>query len=181
MIAHLQARGRAYWQMTKSLQTGLLLLTGLAGYFSARPGLRPRSGWDVVGLIGSLLLAISGSTVLNMWYDRDIDARMERTCWRPLPTGRVHPREAFLLGMGLSVLGVGWALAMNLWFGLIVFAGWFFDVVVYTIGLKRRTAWSIVWGGLAGGMPVLAGRTLALGHPDSIGVLLALAVLLPTS
>ena len=43
-------------------------------------------------------------------------------------------------------------------YGVIVFAGLFFDVLIYTIWLKRRTAWSIVWGGLAGGMPVLAGR-----------------------
>jgi protoheme IX farnesyltransferase len=62
-------------------------------------------------------------------------------------------------------------------YGLIVFAGWFFDVVVYTLWLKRRTAWSIVWGGIAGGMPILAGRAYGMGSVDGIGVLLSLAVL----
>ena len=66
-----------YWPLLKSLQTALLLATGLAGFMSARC---PIFGWQILlGVTGSLLLAISGSTVLNMWYDRDIDAKMERT------------------------------------------------------------------------------------------------------
>jgi protoheme IX farnesyltransferase len=164
-----------YWPLIKSLQTGLLLVTGVAGYASCRC---PVLNWGtVLGLAGSLFLAISGSTVLNMWYDRDIDAKMSRTCWRPLPSGVISPREALYFGLLLSVLGVGWALAMDPLYGAIVFAGLFFDVVVYTVWLKRRTAWSIVWGGIAGAMPVLAGRALGIGHIDWIGLLLALSVL----
>ncbi len=169
-------RLRLYGQMTKSLQTALLLATGVAGYYSAHPGTRGPWG-QTVGLVLSLWLAIAGSTVLNMWYDRDIDARMGRTCWRPLPAGKVQPREALCLGLLLTVLGVGLAVALAPLYGLVVFAGWFLDVVVYTVWLKRRTAWSIVWGGLSGGMPVLAGRVLAVGRVDLIGLLLALAVL----
>ena len=52
---------------------------------------------------------------------------------------------------------------MDALYGLIIFAGLFFDVVIYTIWLKRRTCWSIVWGGISGGMPILAGRALGLG------------------
>ena len=164
-----------YWPLIKSLQTALLLTTGIAGYASSRC---PVLNWGVLlGLSGSLFLTISGSTVLNMWYDRDIDAKMQRTCWRPLPTGVVSPREALIFGFGLSLLGVAWALALDPLFGIIVFAGLFFDVVVYTVWLKRRTAWSIVWGGIAGAMPVLAGRALGIGTIDWIGALLALAVL----
>jgi len=132
----LTVKTRLYWQMTKSLQTGLLLSTGLAGYMSARC---PVQTWQMLlALAGSLFLAISGSTVINMVLDRDIDALMPRT----------------------------------------VFAGLFFDVVVYTIWLKRRTPWSIIWGGIAGGMPALAGRALGLGAIDWIGLMFALAVLL---
>jgi protoheme IX farnesyltransferase len=164
-----------YWPLIKSLQTGLLLTTGLAGYMSARC---PVIHWTtLLGLSGSLLLAITGSTLLNMWCDRDIDARMQRTCNRPLSAGSIRPEEVLRLGLWLSVLGVGWAAMMGPLYGLVVFAGWFFDVVIYTIWLKRRSAWSIVWGGLAGGMPVLAGRTLGLGAIDSIGLTLALGVL----
>ncbi|MGD9092942.1 MAG: heme o synthase, partial [Anaerolineales bacterium] len=160
----------------KSLQTALLLMTGIAGYASCRC---PVLNWGLfLGLVGSLFLAISGSTVLNMWYDRDIDAKMQRTCWRPLPTGKVSPNEALVFGLLLSALGVGWALLLDPLYGVIVFAGLFFDFIVYTIWLKRRTAWSIVWGGIAGAMPILAGRVLGIGYVDWIGALLALAVLL---
>jgi len=164
-----------YWQLIKSLQTGLLLATGLAGYMSARC---PVTHWTtLLGLSCSLFLSISGSTVLNMWFDRDIDARMPRTCRRPLPAGTVSPTEALLLGLALAAAGVGWALALDWLYGLVVFAGLFFDVVVYTIWLKRRTPWSIVWGGIAGGMPILAGRALGAGAIDWISALLALAIL----
>jgi protoheme IX farnesyltransferase len=114
---------------------------------------------------------------MNMVYDRDIDAKMKRTCLRPLPVGSVSTREGLVLGSSLSLAGVIWATGMNGLFGLVVFAGWFFDVVVYTMLLKRRTAWSIVWGGIAGGMPVLAGRTLGLGTIDWVGISLTFAVL----
>ncbi len=167
---------RRFWPLVKSLQTGLLLVTGLAGYMSGRC---PVLTWQtLLGLAGSLFLAISGSTVINMVYDRDIDARMKRTCGRPLPAGLVTPREALLLGLVLSVTGVAWAAALSLGYALVVFAGWFFDVVIYTIWLKRRTPYSIIFGGIAGGMPVLAGRTLAVGGIDAVGLLLALAVIL---
>ncbi len=164
-----------YAPLFKSLQTGLLLLTGLAGYMSARCPIF--NVFTVLSVAGSLFLAISGSTILNMWYDRDIDAQMGRTTKRPIPSGQVSPAGALRLGLLLSAAGVAWAVAMDPLYGAIVFAGLFFDVVVYTIWLKRRTPWSIVWGGLAGGMPILAGRALGMGQIEWVGVALALAVL----
>ena len=169
------AKIRLYWPLTKSLQTGLLVSTGLAGYMSARcPVFNIPT---LVGLLVSLVASISGSTVLNMWWDRDIDAKMGRTQKRPLASGAIEAREALLVGLILSGFGVGLALAMDLLFGAIIFAGLFFDVVVYTMWLKRRTCWSIVWGGISGGMPILAGRALGLGSVDWIGVVLAMGVL----
>jgi protoheme IX farnesyltransferase len=170
-----KTRFKLYWPLTKPLQTGLLLSTGLAGFMSARC---PVMHWyDFLGLAVSLFLAIAGSTILNMWYDRDIDAVMNRTHHRPLADGRVTPTEALRLGLVLSVLGVGMAVAISPLYGLIVFAGLFFNVVVYTLWLKRHTCWSIVWGGIAGGLPILAGRAFGTGSIDGIGILLALAVL----
>lgn len=169
------AKLRFYWSLTKSLQTGLLLSTGLAGYMTARC---PIMRWyDFLGLGVSLFLAIAGSTILNMWYDRDIDSVMKRTHHRPLADGSLAPQEALRLGLVLSLLGVGLAVLISPLFGLVVFAGLFFDVIVYTVWLKRRTCWSIIWGGLSGGMPILAGRVLGMGHIDSVGILLSLAVL----
>lgn len=167
---------RSYWPMIKSLQTGLLVSTGLAGYMSARCPIFNLG--TLSGLLLSLFASISGSTILNMWWDRDIDARMGRTRQRPLASRKISPPEALAVGLALSAFGVGLATWMDPLYGLIIFAGLFFDVVVYTIWLKRRTCWSIVWGGLSGGMPILAGRVLGLGELDWIGVLLSLGILL---
>jgi protoheme IX farnesyltransferase len=164
-----------YWPLLKSLQTTLLLVTGIAGYLSARP--EDAGAGRLLSVAGSLFLAIGGSTVLNMWYDRDIDAIMKRTCTRPLAAQRISPNEALALGVTLSVLGVGWALWISPLYGAVIFAGLFFDVAIYTVWLKRRTAWSIVWGGISGGMPVLAGRVLATGEIDLVGIALTLAIL----
>ena len=166
---------RAYWSLTKSLQTALLLATGIAGYLSARC---PVFSWQtVLAMASSLFLAIAGSTVLNMVYDRDIDFSMTRTCRRPLPSKQLSVRETLGMGLVLSFAGVAWAFAMSTLYGAIVLAGVFFDVVIYTLWLKRRTPWSIVWGGLAGGMPILAGRVLGTGQIDVAGLTLAAAVL----
>ncbi len=165
----------AYGKLIKSPQTGLLIVTGVAGIMSARC---PMTSWQtMLAVIGSLFLAISGSTILNMVYDSDIDARMQRTMKRPLPAGEVSASEALLIGMMTAYLGVFWAASLSPLYGLIVFGGLFFDVIIYTVWLKRRTSWSVVWGGISGGMPVLAGRALGLGEIDVIGVLLALGVL----
>ncbi len=164
-----RSRFSLYWPLTKPLQTGLLLATGLAGYMSARCPVYNLG--TILGVAGSLFLAIAGSTVLNMWWDRDIDAKMGRTQKRASSSGQATPNEV------LSALGVGWATAIGALYGLIVFAGLFFDVVVYSIWLKRRTAWSIVWGGISGAMPILAGRALGLGYVDWIGLTLALGIL----
>jgi protoheme IX farnesyltransferase len=165
---------KLYIPLTKSLQTGLLLSTGVAGYLSSRP---PFDLTLLLGLAASLFLAISGSTIMNMWYDSDIDAKMKRTHMRPAASGKLERREVFLVGMTTSLLGIGWAFGIAPLYGIVVFAGWFFDVIVYTVWLKRRTCWSILWGGISGAMPILSGRVLAVGRIELVGILLALAIL----
>jgi heme o synthase len=174
-VNRLKVKLRLYLPLIKSLQTALLITTGLAGYMSARCPVTTIP--TMLGLGASLLLSISGSTILNMWYDRDIDAKMARTTKRPLPAGLIEPREALLVGLVLSALGVGIALVMDVLYGAIIFSGLFIDVVIYTIWLKRKTAWSIIWGGISGGMPILAGRALGLGSIDWIGIALTFAIL----
>ncbi|PKN91013.1 MAG: hypothetical protein CVU44_21380 [Chloroflexi bacterium HGW-Chloroflexi-6] len=174
-IANLKSKIRSYWPLIKSLQTGLLVSTGLAGYMSARCPIFNLG--TMAGLFVSLMASISGSTILNMWWDRDIDAKMGRTQKRPLASGAIDPTEALRVGLALSVLGVGLAVAMDALYGLIIFAGVFFDVVIYSMWLKRRTCWGIIWGGVSGGMPILAGRALGVGNLDWIGILLSLGIL----
>jgi len=113
-----------------------------------------------------------------MYIDRDIDAIMERTKDRALPSGKVSPSFALINGIVLTFLGVliayltlGWLTA------LIIFLGFFFDVVIYTIWLKRRTKFSIIFGGVAGGLPAMAGRVVILGSIDWVGIMFLLFIL----
>jgi len=118
---NIKAKLRIYWPLIKSLQTGLLMTTGLAGYMSARCPVTTRP--TMLGLALSLFLTISGSTILNMWYDRDIDAKMVRTTKRPLPAGKLEPQEALRLGLIISIIGISIAAVMDPLYGLIIFLG----------------------------------------------------------
>jgi protoheme IX farnesyltransferase len=104
------------------------------------------------------------SGAINQWYDRDIDAQMERTANRPLPRGLVHPDEALSLGLiisGMSVLVLyftGGAMAA----GMLLFTIFFYGYV-YTVWLKRSTTQNIVIGGAAGAFPPVIGWLAAGG------------------
>ena len=166
---------RLYWKLIKSLQTFLLVLTGLTGFVSSRC---PYTSWDLtLLLLISLFLTISGTTVFNMIYDKDIDAKMNRTEKRPLPSGSVSHNEALILGSVLVITGLALAFYLSVLYGIIIFAGVFIDFVIYTVWLKRISAWSILWGGISGGMPILAGRVLGIGYIDATGILLAASIL----
>ena len=167
---------KAYWQLIKSLQTILLVITGIAGYMSGR---NPAEDWnEFFAAVITLFLTVAGTTVFNMVWDRDIDAKMMRTCRRPLPSGLITPKHALIFGIIILLVGLVWGFSLNPLYGTVLFAGFFFDFVIYTIWLKRRSPWAIVWGGISGAMPVLAGRVLAIGNIDIPALLLALGILL---
>ena len=89
-----------------------------------------------------------------------------------------RPLRDTTFGGVLVVLGLGVAFWMRSLFGLVVVAaGVFLDMVVYTLWLKRRTARAIIFGGISAGMPILAGRALVTGRVDGLGLLLALPAL----
>ncbi|MHB1340570.1 MAG: UbiA family prenyltransferase [Coriobacteriia bacterium] len=166
----------AFAALTKPKQTALLLATGIGAYvLTASPDIE----WGRFGLaMVALGLAISGCTALNMVLDRDIDAKMGRTAGRPIPNGDMSVGTALAFGSALSAGGLVLAASLSLTFGAVVLGGFFFDLVIYTMWLKRRTPLSIVFGGISGGMPALAGRVLALGRVDVVGLLLAAGVVL---
>ncbi len=175
-VNQINGKLKKFLPLIKSLQTFLLLFTGITGYASVKS-----SSFDIpifLFLTATLFLTISGSTILNMYFDRDIDSKMKRTAHRPLPSGKIKPKEALSIGIIISLLGIICSFLLSPLYGLIILAGLFFDVIVYTIWLKRKTPWSILWGGISGGMPILAGRALALGRIDDIGILFAISILL---
>ncbi|MFD4019470.1 MULTISPECIES: heme o synthase [Streptomyces] len=150
------ARVKAFVALTKPRIIELLLITTVPVMFLAAQGV-PDLWLVLTTTIGGYLSA-GGANALNMYIDRDIDALMDRTSQRPLVTGMVSPRECLAFGIGLAVFS-------TLWFGLLVnwlsaalaLGALLFYVVIYTMLLKRRTSQNIVWGGIAGCMPVLIG------------------------
>ncbi|MHA1915379.1 MAG: UbiA family prenyltransferase [Promethearchaeota archaeon] len=168
-----------YGELIKARQTILLIYTAVFSYLITIVETSLLFNWfDFVFLILSLFLAVSGTTALNMYIDRDIDSIMERTRDRPLPTGKITPLSVLINGLILSFLGILIAFLFLGWLtGLIIFLGFFFDVVIYTILLKRRTKFSIIFGGVAGGLPAWAGRIVILQSLDWIGFLLLVFIL----
>lgn len=166
-----------YSELIKSKQTFLLLYTGIFGYLISAWG----SGLNLLNFIWftiGLFFAISGSTLLNMYVDRDIDGLMERTKDRPLPSHRIPPSTVLKHGILFTMAGIlAVGVFINLVTMIVVFFGFFFDVVVYSLLLKRRTRLSIIFGGIAGGLPSIAGRTAVIGYIDLAAILMGLFVL----
>jgi len=160
--------------LLKLRQTLLLTLTGVAGYLTRQTF--PIDGWQFMGLIMTLLLTISGCTILNMRADRDIDKKMKRTSTRPLAIGRIDPRSALTTGIVLIIAGLAWSFVLSRLYFSLALTGIFLDLIIYTYWLKRQTAWSVLWGGFSGGIPILAGSVLATGRIDMIGIILCLAI-----
>ncbi len=166
-----------YGELIKSKQTFLLVYTTFFAYLVSawtngiNPGLFI---WLMVGVF----FAVSGSTLLNMYIDRDIDALMERTKNRALPSGKVPANTVLKHGLLFVIAGVlTIGIFVNSLTMIVVFLGAFFDVVVYSIWLKRKTRFSIIFGGIAGGLPALAGQTAATGDINLSGLLMGLFVL----
>jgi len=168
-----------FGELIKARQTILLVYTGVFTYLITVASLAVEINWfNLLHLAISLYLAVSGITILNMYIDRDIDAIMERTKDRPLPSGKVTASAVLTFGTIFTVLGIFLAfLTLNWLAALIVFLGFFFDVVIYSIWLKRRTKYSIIFGGIAGGLPAWAGRVAITGSLDWIGFLLLIFIL----
>ena len=117
----------------------------------------------VVTMVGGTLAAGSANA-LNCYFDRDIDAIMRRTGRRPLARHEVSPTGALVFGVILGVVAVSAIGAATNWLAAaLTFGAIAFYVLVYTLLLKRRTSQNIVWGGLAGCMPVLIGWSAVTG------------------
>lgn len=125
----------------------LLVLAAIAGYiFAAAPSVS-------VTYIGELtivgLLSTGGSAVFNMYYERDIDAKMGRTRNRPIPAGRVSPGNALVESLVLSILGFTLSYVwLGLWPTIFVVLGWFLYAIIYTVLLKCRSWSNILIGGV---------------------------------
>ena len=157
-------------ELVKARLTALVLVTTLAGYWVARPGI---ADWLMAlhVLLGTGLVA-SGAAALNEWWERDLDRLMERTARRPLPSGELDPGWALALGLGLSLLGRGsLAVVVNELTAVLGLAAVVSYVLVYT-PLKRRTVWNTLIGAIPGALPPLMGWTAARAQVETGGMAL---------
>ena len=159
--------------LTKPRIISLLLVTTIAPMFVAG-----RPSWTLVlaVFVGGYLMA-GGANAVNMYMDRDIDDRMSRTRLRPIPSGRMQPREVLAFGILLSTTAT-WLLAQaaNVLTAALALAGFYFYVFVYTRWLKRSTPQNIVIGGAAGAFPPLVGWAAVTNRVDLFAVYLFLII-----
>lgn len=172
------ARAGDYMALLKPRVMSLVVFTGFAGLVVAPGNLHP-----LLAVVAVLCIALSAGAAgaINMWYERDIDALMERTRNRPIPAGRIAPTNALIFGVTLNLLPVLiMGLAVN-WVAaaLLAFAASFY-IFVYTIWLKRRTPQNIVIGGAAGAMPPMIGWAAVTGSVTLESIALFLVIFMWT-
>jgi heme o synthase len=169
---------RTYWELSKPRIVELLVFTGIAGMLVAYKQVHqaPSLAALAVGLV-AITLGSAGAEVLTNYHDRDIDSMMKRTHNRPIPTGRVTPRNALIFGLVASALSVvmclyfNWLAAACMLFGLVD------NVGVYSLWLKRRSWLNIILGGISGGMPVLVGYTAVAGAITPLALFMSALVI----
>jgi protoheme IX farnesyltransferase len=164
---------RDFVALTKPRIISLLLVTTIAPMFVAG-----RPGWELVLVvfIGGYLMA-GGANAVNMYLDRDIDDRMSRTRLRPIPAGRMQPREVLIFGLLLATTAT-FLLARfaNVLTAALALGGFYAYVFLYTRWLKRTTPQNIVIGGAAGAFPPLVGWAAVTGSLDVMAAYLFMIV-----
>jgi len=170
---------RDYLTLTKPRILILLLITGYAAMWVAAGGF-PNVALSAVAMLG-LAMSCGAANAINMWFDRDIDAVMNRTRKRPLPTGRLTPAQALGFGVLMGALSfVLLAAAVNLTTALLSLGGLLFYVLIYTMWLKRSSTQNIVIGGAAGAVPPMVGWAAVTGRVDWAAVVMFLIVFMWT-
>jgi len=166
---------RDFYEMCKPRVVMLMILTSLVGMFLAVPGMVPI---DILifGNIGIALVAGSGA-VVNHLIDYKVDSLMKRTHNRPIPQGRVDPKQAAMFAAAIGIAGMLILLflvnPLCAWLTLASFVGYAF---IYTGYLKRATPQNIVIGGLSGAMPPLLGWAAVTGTIEPGALILVLII-----
>jgi protoheme IX farnesyltransferase len=165
-------------QLMKPRVMSLVVFTALTGLAVAPGKLHPALA--VIALI-CIAVGAGASGALNMWYDADIDARMQRTAARPIPRGRVTAEEALTFGAVLSFVSIlTLGVLVNWVAGALLALTIGFYIFVYTMWLKRRTPQNIVIGGAAGAFPPMIGWAAVTGGVSLESILLFLIIFMWT-
>lgn len=173
------ATWRDYYALTKPRVVQLLVFTAIIGMYLSVPGWVPIDVL-ILGSLGIGLAAASGAAV-NHVLDRRFDQTMARTRGRPLPTGRIEPRDAMTFALALGLLGIGiLSLLVNALTAVLTFFALIGYAVIYTVYLKRATPQNIVIGGAAGAAPPVLGWAAVQNEVNGYALLLFLIIFIWT-
>lgn len=171
---------KPYVQVTKLRLVFLLVFTSVGTMVVAATG-RPVSTGLVVRALLAIIAGTAGANTITCYIDRDIDAIMERTRRRPIPSGRIYPPErALYWGLFLSAASLGLALSINFLSFMVILLGLLDNVVVYSLLAKRRSPLNIIWGSFSGGLPALFGWTVVTNRVGWVPILVGAIVVLWT-
>lgn len=163
-----------YYELTKPKIWYLLVFTAFASALTASllfdVNVSPLT-WILI--IGGVAAGSAAADTLTSFNDRDIDAVMDRTKGRPIPTGRVSPKNALMFGLVLVVISLVFAWLINIWAFALMGFGLFDNIIVYSKWLKRRSQTNIILGGFSGGAPALIGYVAVTTQNIEIGLVMA--------
>jgi len=158
----------------------LLVITAVTSMYAGSKlveGIPEFDNWKFLHIIIAGSMASAGSSALNHYYDRDIDAKMERTSKRPIPSGKLKASHAFAYGFAVSCFSVIYGyFFLNEIAAFFIGVGIFVYVIIYTAWLKRLNVSNIVIGGIAGSAASWAGWSAATGSLDPLGFLVGFLV-----
>jgi protoheme IX farnesyltransferase len=164
-----------YYEVTKPKIWYLLVFTAFGAAFTAQ------NLYDVevspltwILLIGSVTAGSAAANTLTNYNDRDIDAIMDRTRDRPIPSKRIYPAEkALYFGLILAAISLAASFAINIWAGLFMAFGLVDNILVYSKLLKRKSQSNIVLGGFSGGAPAMIGYVAVTLTNWELGLVMA--------
>ena len=153
------SRIKVYYEVTKPKIWYLLVFTAIGAAFTASNLYHiPLSPITWVLLVGSVITGSAAANTLTNYNDRDIDAIMERTKERPIPSRKIYPAEkALYFGLVLAAISLVSSFAINMWAGIFMVFGLVDNILVYSKLLKRRSRTNIILGGFSGGAPAMIG------------------------
>jgi len=172
-------RVKNYYELTKPKIWYLLVFTAFGSALTASflfdIQLSPLT-WIL--LLAGIAAGSAAADTLTGYNDRDIDAIMDRTKDRPIPSGRISPKNALIFGLVLTAIALVFSWFINIWAFLLMLFGLFDNIVVYSKWLKRRSQSNIILGGFSGGVPALIGYVTITTQNIEIGLVMAALVFL---
>lgn len=170
---------KKYIILSKPRLVYLLFFTGFTAMVTAG-SLYGYDWFKTLILSLAIILGVMGSNAMTNFVDRKIDGIMDRTKKRPIPSGKVKPRDACIYGVLTVAVGSITAGIINIWSGVFILIGFLDSVIIYNMLAKRRTPFNIILGAPAGGLPVFVGWIGIAGKLELLPVMLFLFILIWT-